>query len=375
LATLEDLKPATRVEGLVVGVAVTVVATTWHGADTLEVVYRTDDGAVDNRLLSRSDELRLSIASKDRHWTLDADGELFKLASEARRIELAHLFDPYVAIETADIDPLPHQIEAVYQEMLPRQPLRFLLADDPGAGKTIMSGLYIRELSIRGDADRVLVVAPGSLVEQWQDELWQRFQLPFDILSRDMIESARTGNPFVERSLLIARVDQLARNEDLQVKLRASDWDLVVVDEAHKMAARYFGSKLEKTKRYQVGEPTSRDHAASALAHSHPTQRQGRGLPAVPGPPRPRQVHGPFARTHGGVGFRRCCLRACRSREARDVSRRNGHTHWIVGRAERQQASHQDDLVPRRRDVARPVTRGRMQVSQLWRYSLMLWSL
>ena len=254
MPTLEDLIPDARVDGLVVGTAVTVIATKWHGNDTIEVVFEGDDGIPEKRLLSRSDEAKLSVLSEDRHWTLDADGELFKLASEARRIELAHLFDPYVAIEAADIDPLPHQIEAVYQQMLPRQPLRFLLADDPGAGKTIMSGLYIRELAIRGDADRVLVVAPGSLVEQWQDELWQRFQLPFDILSRDMIESARTGNPFVERNLLIARVDQIARNDDLQVKLRASEWDLVVVDEAHKMAARYYGSKLEKTKRYQVGE-------------------------------------------------------------------------------------------------------------------------
>ncbi len=129
-------------------------------------MYPTADGAVDNRLLSGSDEQRLPIAAEERQWSLDADGELFKLASEARRIELAHLFDPYVGIEAADIDPLPHQIEAVYEQMLPRQPLRFLLADDPGAGKTIMSGLYIRELAIRGDADRVLVVAPGSLVEQ-----------------------------------------------------------------------------------------------------------------------------------------------------------------------------------------------------------------
>ena len=168
MATLEDLKPNVVVEGVVVSASVTIVAVTWHGGDTLELVYRSADGAVDNRLLSRSDEARLSIATEERQWTLDADGELFKLASEARRIELAHLFDPYVAVEAADIDPLPHQIEAVYEQMLPRQPLRFLLADDPGAGKTIMSGLYIRELSIRGDADRVLVVAPGSLVEQWQ---------------------------------------------------------------------------------------------------------------------------------------------------------------------------------------------------------------
>ena len=83
---------------------------------------------------------------------------------------------------------------------------------------------------------------PGSLVEQWQDELWQKFQLPFDILSRDMVESARTGNPFTERNLLIARIDQIARNEDLQAKLAVSDWDLVIVDEAHKMSAHYYGT-------------------------------------------------------------------------------------------------------------------------------------
>ncbi len=125
MATLEDLKPEKRVDGLVVGSSVTVIATSWHGSETLEVVYRTADGAVDNRLLSRSDENRLSIVADERSWTLDADGELFKLASEARRIELAHLFDPYVGIEAADIDPLPHQIEAVYEQMLPRRPLRW----------------------------------------------------------------------------------------------------------------------------------------------------------------------------------------------------------------------------------------------------------
>ncbi|HED65256.1 MAG TPA: DUF3883 domain-containing protein [Planctomycetes bacterium] len=254
MGKLEDLAPGSQVDGVVSGQPVTVVAVDWHGPDTVAIVFRTPDGRVDERLVSRTDEEQLSVRSATEPLPLDADGDLFKLASEARRIELAHLFDPYLAVDTADIDPLPHQIEAVYEKLLPRSPLRFLLADDPGAGKTIMSGLYIRELTIRGDARRVLVVAPGSLVEQWQDELWQRFRLPFDILSRDMVESARTGNPFTERNFLIARIDQLARNEDLQAKLENSTWDLVIVDEAHKMAARRFGAKLYKTKRYQVGE-------------------------------------------------------------------------------------------------------------------------
>lgn len=250
---LEDLTRGAVVDGLVVGERARVVAVDWHGAGTVQVVYRTSQG-VSERLLSRDDEARLSVATAERPWTLEAPGHAFKLASEALRIHLAHLFDPYLAVQGSNIDPLPHQIEAVYQEMLPRQPLRFLLADDPGAGKTIMSGLLIRELDIRGDADRVLIVAPGSLVEQWQEELHNRFHLSFDIFSRDMVEAALTGNPFKERPRLIARLDQLARNEELQERLRASEWDLVVVDEAHKMSAHLYGHKLEKTKRYRVGE-------------------------------------------------------------------------------------------------------------------------
>ncbi len=251
---LEDIQPGVLVDGLAPGRAVAVAAVTKHGDDDIEVFYADAEGSVRRGLLSRADEERLSLAAAEGSWPLDADGDLFKLVSEARRIESAHLFDPYVAINTADIDPLPHQIEAVYQRMLPLQPLRFLLADDPGAGKTIMSGLYIRELAIRGDVERVLVVAPGSLVVQWQDELWRRFGMDFDILSREMVETIRTGNPFTEKHLLIARLDQLARSEDLLAKLDASRWDLIVVDEAHKMSAHYFGNKLNKTKRYQLGE-------------------------------------------------------------------------------------------------------------------------
>jgi len=105
-----------------------------------------------------------------RPWSFDGDSALFRLLSEANRIRLAYLFDPLLAVHSSLVEPLPHQITAVYGEMLPRQPLRFLLADDPGADKTIMAGLLIKELAIRGDLDRCLIVAPGSLVEQWQDE-------------------------------------------------------------------------------------------------------------------------------------------------------------------------------------------------------------
>lgn len=251
---LEDIQAGAVVEGLLPGRPVTVIATIWHGEQDVEVVFQDPDNRLDRALVSRPDEQRLSLSASEDSWPLDGDGGLFKLVSEARRIKSAHLFDPYVSVEAADIDPLPHQIEAVYHRMMRIQPLRFVLADDPGAGKTIMSGLYIRETAIRGDVERVLIVAPGSLVVQWQDELWQRFHLDFRVLTNDMVETARTGNPFNEENLLIARLDQLARREDLQEKLAASRWDLVVVDEAHKMSAHYYGKKLNKTKRYQLGE-------------------------------------------------------------------------------------------------------------------------
>ncbi len=143
--------------------------------------------------------------------------------------------------------------------MLPRQPLRFLLADDPGAGKTIMAGLLIKELLARGDLKRALIICPGSLTEQWQDELNDKFQLPFEILTNDKLESARTGNWFDENDLVIARLDKLSRNEDVQAKLEASrDWDLVVVDEAHKMSASFFGGEVKETKRYKLGKLAGR---------------------------------------------------------------------------------------------------------------------
>ena len=181
-----------------------------------------------------------------------------RLVTEANRIKLAHFFDPYLAIHTSLVDPLPHQISAVYGEMIPRQPLRFLLADDPGAGKTIMAGLLIKELIARSDLERCLVVAPGSLVEQWQDELGDKFGLEFDILTKDMIETSRSGNPFNDHHKLIARLDVLSRNEELQEKLlAATEWDLIIADEAHRMSASYWGNEVKYTKRYQLGQKLS----------------------------------------------------------------------------------------------------------------------
>ncbi|MFZ2361593.1 MAG: helicase-related protein [Anaerolineae bacterium] len=254
MARLEELTRGARVKGLLPGISVTIVDVQWHGASAVELTFKDLDGRPGNQLLFRDDEARLEIAAEGQPWRFDADARLLRLVSEAQRIRLAYLFDPYLAVHTSQVQPLPHQITAVYEKMLPRQPLRFLLADDPGAGKTIMAGLYIKELIARGDLARCLIVCPGSLVEQWQEELDRRFQLPFDILTNDRLEAARSGNAFTEIPLVIARLDKLARNPDLVEKVTQVDWDLIVVDEAHKMSATFFGGEVKYTKRYRLGQ-------------------------------------------------------------------------------------------------------------------------
>ena len=253
---LEDLRPNSAVRGVHPDGLVTVVSVQWFGSAALELTYKTPAGTVANELLYRDAEDRLEIVAAGRPWSFDGDGALFRLVSEAQRIRLAHLFDPLLAVHTSVVDPLPHQITGVYEAMLPRQPLRFLLADDPGAGKTIMAGLLIKELIARGDLERCLIVCPGSLAEQWQDELYRRFQLPFEILTNDKLEAARTRNWFLETDLVIARLDKLSRDEDVQQKLQAPDagWDLVVCDEAHKLSATFFGGEVKYTKRYRLGQ-------------------------------------------------------------------------------------------------------------------------
>ena len=251
---LAEITKHAALTGIEPGQVVRVMITEPVGDNALTVYYKTSDGRLLERMLFRTDEATLALAEAGRPWAFDAPGAAFKLAAEAYRITLAHLCDPMMAVHTSNVEPLPHQITAVYESMLPRQPLRYVLADDPGAGKTIMAGLFIRELLMRADAQRVLIVAPGSLIEQWQEEMCEKFGLSFTLFSRELVEQAHRGNPFEDIDLLVARLDQLARNEDLQAKLRLTRWDLVVVDEAHKLSATYFGNKLDKTKRFELGE-------------------------------------------------------------------------------------------------------------------------
>ena len=257
MATLEQITRGSAVKGILPDGLVTISDVRWIGTVAIEVTYKDAGGKLGNELLYRDREPTLEIAEAGRPWSFDGDGALFRLVSEANRIRLAYLFDPLLAVHTSLVEPLPHQITAVYSEMLSRQPLRFLLADDPGAGKTIMTGLFIKELIARGDLRRCLIVCPGNLAEQWQDELDRKFHLSFDIMTNDALESARTGNWFRETPLAICRLDKLSRNEEVQLKLKQADWDLIVCDEAHKFSATYFGNEIKYTKRYRLGQQLS----------------------------------------------------------------------------------------------------------------------
>jgi len=251
---LEEVAPGQSLSGIEPTDIVTVVAVVPLAEGSVQLIYRAPDGTMKERLLGRAEEATIAVASTERPFSFDGDGGAFQLACEAKRIDLAFLFDPMMAVHSSNVEPLPHQITAVYESLLPRQPLRFVLADDPGAGKTIMAGLYIRELIMRADSHRILIVAPGSLVEQWRDELFEKFGLEFHVYSSLLEQTSPSGNPFDDFPRLIVRLDQLSRNEELQDKLCNPGWDLAVFDEAHKLSAHYFGSKLEKTARFRFAE-------------------------------------------------------------------------------------------------------------------------
>ena len=222
-----------------------------------------------DQLISKEDAQKL----KTKEFILDFSapaGEAF-LAIEAERYRFASLFDPLLAMNTSKIDPLPFQIEAVYGYVLKLPRIRFLLADDPGAGKTIMAGLIIKELKLRGIVNRILIVAPGHLKPQWIRELKEKFQEPFTVIDRGLLDAYYAENVWQRESQVITSID-FAKQEEILPALGSTDWDLIIVDEAHKMAAyRYAAKKLEKTERYKLGEVLSQktDHFLFLTATPH----------------------------------------------------------------------------------------------------------
>ncbi|MDI6714410.1 MAG: helicase-related protein [Thermodesulfovibrio sp.] len=198
------------------------------------------------------------IRIKDFTLSFTGDGEELFLCLESLRFSHASLFDPFLAMNVSKIDPLPFQIEAVYGYVLKLPKVRFLIADDPGAGKTIMAGLIIKELKLRGVIKRILIVVPGHLKDQWRRELQERFQEPFTLIGRQVMDAHYGENVWERENQIITSVD-FAKQEDILHTLANVQWDLVVIDEAHKMAAYRYGIKTSKTDRYRLGEVLSKN--------------------------------------------------------------------------------------------------------------------
>jgi superfamily II DNA or RNA helicase len=178
------------------------------------------------------------------------------LALETHRYRFASLYDPLLAMNTCKVDPLPHQIEAVYGYVLKLPRIRFLIADDPGAGKTIMAGLVIKELKLRYLVQRILIVVPGHLKDQWRREMKDRFEENFTIVDRNIVDAFYGENVWNREQQIITSLD-FAKQEDILASVASIHFDLIVVDEAHKMSAYRYGEKLDKTSRYRLGETLS----------------------------------------------------------------------------------------------------------------------
>ncbi len=188
-----------------------------------------------------------------RHVTFAADGERFRLAALAERIRAAAQYDPQFAVGISSVDPLPHQIDAVYNYLLRSPRIRFLLADDPGAGKTIMAGLLLKELENRGAVERTLIITPANLTMQWQDEMRTRFSEDFTIIRREQLQMNAGSDIWRYYPRAIMSID-FAKREEVKATFTGVKWDLIVVDEAHRMAAYKYGQKIDKTQAYQLGE-------------------------------------------------------------------------------------------------------------------------
>ena len=262
----EDLKPGVIIRGPVLPEPIEVLLVTPIGELIKVIGAGQQTGQVHQRVL-HPDQLAVLEATPDRE-PFDGDPERFRLGVEAARLALAYEYDPYFSLSIARVDPLPHQLEAVYDYFMKLPRIRFLLADDPGAGKTIMAGLLLKELKIRGLVKRTLIVAPANLCFQWQREMKDKFREPFEVIRSDLLRAVYGQNPWQERNQVITSISWVSRIDDAKESLLRSTWDLIIVDEAHKMAA-YSADK--KTLAYRLGEALSKrtDHYLLMTATPH----------------------------------------------------------------------------------------------------------
>lgn len=209
-----------------------------------------------SKILDEAQMQALEVLTSDGEFNFKGDPEQFILFAEAERVKSAYQFDPLFAINCSVVDPLPHQVEAVYKFLLPQPRIRFLLADDTGAGKTIMTGLLLKELIMRGIVERILIVTPGGLTKQWQeDEMGVKFNIPFRLVNREVFSSEPTV--FQSSNHVVSSIDFVCREDVLQV-LSKTTWDMVIFDEAHKLSAYEYGEKLYKSRRYEAAHILSK---------------------------------------------------------------------------------------------------------------------
>ncbi|HPZ08961.1 MAG TPA: DUF3883 domain-containing protein [Candidatus Eremiobacteraeota bacterium] len=263
---IQELKPNSIVQGPLFKEPVQVSVIIPMGSSVKLIGKGLTTGSFYDPVLSAEQVATLFATPEKEPFT--GDPEHFRLGVEAMRLGLAYEYDPYFTLSIANIHPLPHQLEAVYDYFLKLASIRFLLADDPGAGKTIMAGLLIKELKIRGLISRVLIITPANLTFQWQRELKDKFRENFLIIKGDVLRSNYGANPWQENNMVISSISWVSRIDDAKDSLLRSSWDLVIVDEAHKMSAY---SKERKTLAYQLGEALSSrtDHYLLMTATPH----------------------------------------------------------------------------------------------------------
>lgn len=264
--TLDQLKPHKILRGPLFAEPVEVLVTIPMGT-AVKLLGRGLQTSTVVDIILTDEKLKLLETTPDTA-PFDGDARMFRLGIEAMRLQLAFEYDPYFSLSIARVDPLPHQLEAVYDYFMRLPRIRFLLADDPGAGKTIMAGLLIKELKIRGLVKRTLIITPASLSFQWQREMKDKFRENFEVIRSDVLRANYGSNPWQDKNQLVTSVSWVSRIEDAKESLLRSHWDLIIVDEAHKMSA---ASRDKKTLAYQLGEALSgmTDHYLLMTATPH----------------------------------------------------------------------------------------------------------
>ena len=263
---LMDFVPGAVVEGPLLSEPVEIVATVPVGTSLKLIGKGLQTGRLHDPILTETQLAQLTVTSSSPPF--DGDSQRFRLGIEAQRLGMAYEYDPYFSLSIARIDPLPHQLEAVYEYFLKLPRIRFLLADDPGAGKTIMAGLLLKELKIRGLVKRTLIVAPANLTFQWQREMQDKFRERFDVMKGEVLRTQYGQNPWQEHNQVVTSVSWISRVEDARDSLLRANWDLIIVDEAHKMSA---ASSDKKTLAFELGEELSKrtDHFLLMTATPH----------------------------------------------------------------------------------------------------------